>query len=224
MPATTQGGCRVAMKLWKGTSLSPWVGVFEVEFWNESVHSGNSLRKYCTKWSRTFREFAVPGTRGINIGANIGPVLMSKSSVCGRGILFCNVSSERVEYAAPGKHCKASSTTAAATLHSRIAGCRLQVAGRSGRCMSVESSSSDYLRPGWSRQERVAVGSFLVGRTRLNLGLSTRTFQSYDDHLQSGRGLLPCCVEPSNPERTLLPSPWIFDDTWTGKLCNNRRC
>lgn len=102
-------------------SLSPWTGVFDVEFWIVMFHSGSSLRKNCTKWSRTLSELAVPGTRGIRIGDRIGPLLISKSLVSGRGKWYFSVSSERAEYALPGMNLDANSVRVAVTLQSCMA-------------------------------------------------------------------------------------------------------
>ena len=80
------------MKLTNGTSLFPWTGVFEVEFWNSIFQSGRDDWKKSTKCLRTALDPSVPGTRVRRIGERRPPVWMSKS-VFGRGSNF-NVSFE----------------------------------------------------------------------------------------------------------------------------------
>lgn len=82
------------MKLTNGIFFPLEVGVVSDEFCVLSVHSGSCVEKKSWKWFRTFREPAVPGTRGIRIGESRAPSWISKSASEGFGRKL-RVSSER---------------------------------------------------------------------------------------------------------------------------------
>jgi len=63
-----------------GTCLFPVAGVVEVEFWNSIVQFGRFVLNQFTKCCWTAVDPGVPGTLGTRIGANIEPVLISKSA------------------------------------------------------------------------------------------------------------------------------------------------
>lgn len=79
------GGSFVAKKLTNGISFPPESGVVADEFWVPTDQPGRWVPKKDWKWRRTLREFSVPGTRGMRIGARMAPVWILKSESAGRG-------------------------------------------------------------------------------------------------------------------------------------------
>lgn len=78
-PLAAHGGSRRKMRFAKGTSSSPVAGVLYVELWMSTDHSGRFSWKKATKWFWAAREPAVPGMRGVRIGARSEPFSTSKS-------------------------------------------------------------------------------------------------------------------------------------------------